>query len=152
MKIQQYPIKDSEASQPSTKIDCIQTATGGLSGTTEEYVLDWELASHTDYFYGTVQGRCRFIHGATGKDGVIRPEFELQTATQSAEIKQFLRGEIELDWTKSPGFLVETQDGISEDRTPGLWVHTFVRNEKSGWTAEQVSTAPYEMIFSIPML
>jgi hypothetical protein len=147
LQILQYPIKDSEASQPSTKIDFIQTATGGLAGTTEERVLDWEIGHHTDYFYGTVTGQSQFIQGSIGKDGSIRPKFELQTATQSAEIKQFLRGEIDLDWTKSQGFLVEEQDGTSEIQTPGLWVHTFERNEKLGWTAEQVRIAPYDFIF-----
>lgn len=71
----------------------------------------------------------------------MRPEFELQTDTTSAEIKQFLRGEIELDWSKSPGFLVEAQDEPVEGETRGCWVHTFERNEKLGWTAEQVSTS-----------
>ena len=152
LKILQYPVKDSKASQLSTKIDCIQTATGGLAGTTEERVLDWEIGDHTDYFFGTVTGRSHFIHGAIAKDGSIRPEFELQTVTQSAEIKQFLRGEIELDWTKSPGFLVEEQDEISENQTRGLWVHTFERNDKSGWTAEQVSIALHDLVSNVPDL
>lgn len=132
-------MKESQSSQPSTKIDFIQTASGGLSGTKEERILDWSKHDHTDYFFGSVNGRCRYVQGAAAKDGSIRPEFNLQTDTESAEIKQFLKGEIELDWTKSAGFLVEEQDALSEDGIPGLWVHTFERNEKSGWTAEQVS-------------
>jgi hypothetical protein len=151
LQIQQYQIKDSKACQPSTKIDFIQTATGGFAGTTEERVLNWEIVHHTDYIYGTVAGQSHFIHGSTGKDGSIRPDFELQTATESAEIKQFLRGEIELDWTKSSGFLVEEQDGLSGSQTPGLWVHTFERNEKLGWTAEQVRNAA-QLLYSIPGL
>jgi len=141
LQVLQYPIKDSKVDQPSTKIDFIQTATGGLAGTKEERVLDWGKRDHTDYFFGSVQGQSHFVHGATAKDGSIRPEFELQTAAANAEIKQFLRGELETDWTNSAGFLVEEQDGYSENETTGLWVHTFERNEKLGWTAEQVSIA-----------
>ncbi|CAG8935054.1 unnamed protein product [Penicillium salamii] len=138
IKILQYPIKEKESSEPSTKIDFIQTASAGLAGSKEERILDWAKYDHTDYFFGTVKGQSQFIYGAPAKDGTMRPEFELQTDTTSAEIKQFLRGEIELDWSKSPGFLVEAQDEPVEGEMRGCWVHTFERNEKLGWTAEQI--------------
>lgn len=139
IQILQYPIKDAKSSQSVTKIDFIQSTTAGFAGTKEERILDWRLEDHSDYVYGTVQTRSRFAYGTRDADGTIRPKFDLQTKTSSAEIEQFLRGEIEEDWTKAAGFLVEERDGTPGLETPGVWVHTFARNDKAGWTAEQVS-------------
>jgi hypothetical protein len=97
--------------------------------------LDWKILHHEDYFFGQVQGQSEFVHGVTDADGSIRPEFEIQTDNATSEIKLFLRGEIETDGSKSAGFIVE----VCSSPGPGLWVHTFERNVKAGWTAEQVS-------------
>lgn len=137
IQISQYPTP-TQASQPVTKIDFSQTATAGLVGTKEERVLDWKLSDHEDYFFGFVQGRCEFVYGVTDEDGVIRPDFELQTTQSNTQLKQYLRGEVERDGSMSAGFLVEEQSQMPE-KGPGLWVHTFEQNVKSGWTAEQVS-------------
>ncbi|CAI7634691.1 unnamed protein product [Penicillium glandicola] len=115
----------------------MQTATAGLAATKEERLLDWKISDHEDYFFGSVRGQSHFIHGAVDESGIIRPEFDFQTAGANAEIKRFLRGEIEADGRKSAGFLVEDWSGMAEER-PGLWVHTFEQNDKSGWTAEQI--------------
>ncbi|KAJ5346572.1 hypothetical protein N7541_009054 [Penicillium brevicompactum] len=138
LQVLQYPIKDGQSSEPSIKIDFIQTATGGLSGTKEERLLDWKEYDHTDYFFGAVRASSQFVSGAPVKDGSIRPEFDLKTNTTSAEIKQFLTGEINEDWTKSAGFLVESKDDETGDKILGCWVHTFERSEKLEWTAEQI--------------
>ena len=137
IQISQYQTPASETSQPSTIIDFTQTATAGLAATKEERVLDWKILDHEDYFFGEVKGQSEFVHGVIDADGIIRPEFELQTANANEKIKKYLRGEIAEDGSKSAGFIVEEWSGMSEE--PGLWVHTFERNVKSGWTAEQVS-------------
>lgn len=99
--------------------------------------MDWKTSDHEDYFFGKVQAQSEFVHGIIDADGIVRPGFELQTDNANAEITKYLRGEIEADGRKSEGFIVEDWSGMSEG--PGLWVHTFERNVKSGWTAEQVS-------------
>ncbi|KAJ9492899.1 hypothetical protein VN97_g375 [Penicillium thymicola] len=136
IQITQYQTQTSETSQPSTNIDFNQTATAGLAATKEERVLDWKISDHEDYFFGKVQGQSEFVHGVIDADGIVRPGFELQTDNANAEIKKYLRGEIEADGKKSEGFIVEDWSGMSEG--PGLWVHTFEMNVKSGWTAEQI--------------
>ncbi|CDM35259.1 hypothetical protein DTO013E5_6693 [Penicillium roqueforti] len=137
IQISQYQTPASETSQPSTSIDFTQTATAGLAATKEERVLDWKVLDHEDYFFGEVKAQSEFVHGVIDAGGIIRPEFELQTAMSNDQIKQYLRGEIQEDGSKSTGFLVEDWSGMSEEG-PGLWVHTFERNVKSGWTAEQI--------------
>ncbi|EKV16395.1 hypothetical protein PDIG_07950 [Penicillium digitatum PHI26] len=128
----------SETSSLSTHIDFTQTASAGLAATKEDRVLDWKMSDHEDYFFGKVQGQSEFVRGVTDADGIVRPGFELQMANANAEIKKYLRGEIEADGRKSAGFIVEDWNRRSEE-DPGLWVHTFERNVKSGWTAEQAS-------------
>lgn len=138
LHISQYQIPASETTEPSTHIDFNQTASAGLAPTEEKRVLDWEIRGHQDYFFGEVKAQCEFVHGAIDVNGTVRPEFEFQTANSNAHIKKFMRGEIEVDGSKSVGFIVEDLCGMV-DEGPGLWVHTFERNVKSGWTAEQVS-------------
>ncbi|KAJ5513306.1 hypothetical protein N7463_002858 [Penicillium fimorum] len=133
IQITQYQTP-SETTQPSTNIDFLQTATAGLAATREERVLDWKISDHEDYFFGGVQARSEFVHGVTDAEGIVRPGFELQTTNGNAEIEKYLRGEIEADGRKSGGFIVKD----CSKNEGGVWVHTFERNVKSGWTAEQI--------------
>lgn len=110
--------------------------------------MDWKISDHEDYFFGKVQAQSEFVHGVADTDGIVRPGFEIQTDNADAQIKRYLRGEIEADGRKSPGFIVEDWSGMLEEG-PGLWVHTFERNVKSGWTAEQVSIAIYCSLFIV---
>ncbi|KAJ5850036.1 hypothetical protein N7455_009892 [Penicillium solitum] len=137
IQITQYQTQISETSQPSTNIDFNQTATAGLAATKEERVLDWKMSDHEDYFFGKVQAQSEFVHGVIDAHGIVRPGFELRTDNANAEMKKYLRGETEAEGRKSEGFIVEDWSGMSEEG-PGLWVHTFERNVKSGWTAEQI--------------
>lgn len=105
-------------------------------------MLDWKISDHEDYFFGKVQAQSEFVHGVIDADGIIRPEFELQTGNANVKITRYMRGEIEADGSKSAGFIVEDRTRMSE-MGPGLWVHTFERNVKSGWTAEQVGISIY---------
>ncbi|CAP80491.1 hypothetical protein E8E15_010622 [Penicillium rubens] len=136
LHISQYQTPASESTEPSTHIDFNQTA-AGLAPTEEKRILDWEIRDHQDYFFGEVKAQCEFVHGAVDADGIVRPEFEFQTPNVNAQIKKFMRGEIEVDGSKSAGFIVEDWSGMA-DEGPGLWVHTCERNDKSGWTAEQI--------------
>lgn len=86
------------------------------------------------------------MHGVIDSDGIVRPGFELRTENANAELKKYLRGEIEVDGRKSEGFIVEDWSGMAEEG-PGLWVHTFERNVQSGWTAEQVSISICGLLF-----
>ncbi|KAI9850731.1 MAG: hypothetical protein M1830_006964 [Pleopsidium flavum] len=45
----------------STHIDIAQTATGGISGTTERRTLDWEVRGHKDGIFGEVRGKSRWV-------------------------------------------------------------------------------------------
>ncbi|KAJ6188585.1 hypothetical protein N7519_003493 [Penicillium mononematosum] len=137
LHISQYQTPASETTEPSTHIDFNQTASAGLAPTEEKRILDWEIRDHQDYFFGEVKAQCELVHGAVDADGIVRPEFEFQTPNVNAQIKKFMRGEIEVDGGKSGGFIVEDWSGMVEEG-PGLWVHTFERNDKSGWTAEQI--------------
>ncbi|KAJ5417944.1 uncharacterized protein N7487_001494 [Penicillium crustosum] len=137
IQITQYQTQTSETSQLSTNIDFNQTATAGLAATKEERVLDWKISDHEDHFFGKVLAQSKFVHGVIDADEIVRPGFELLTDNANAEIRRYLRGEVEADGRKSEGFIVEDWGGMSEEG-PGLWVHTFERNVKAGWTAEQI--------------
>jgi hypothetical protein len=118
-------------------IDIAQTATGGLARIIEKRTLDWEWQHHSDYVFGSLKHRSQLIGGSPDRNGIMRPLFELQTESKAKKISDFLRAEILPDGTISEGFLVNTP--IGEDSTQkGSWVHTFAKNEGSGWTAEQV--------------
>ncbi|PYH81831.1 hypothetical protein BO82DRAFT_374491 [Aspergillus uvarum CBS 121591] len=139
LKISGFLAPSPLGEKPLPNFDFIQTATGGLVGTTEKRTLNWEVQAHADYIFGSVQHQSHFIRGTTDARGYIRPEFEMQTSVNSAEIKQFLRGEIMLDGSESPGFLLASPNsrGDGKDRMD-IWIHTFERNLQSGWTAEQI--------------
>ncbi|KXG48120.1 uncharacterized protein PGRI_019900 [Penicillium griseofulvum] len=132
IQITQYPTPSTTSL--STNIDFLQTSTASLAPTKEERILDWKILHHEDYFFGQIQGQSEFVRGVTDADGSIRPEFKIQTENATSKIKLFLRGEIEADGSKFAGFIVEdcSNPGL------GLWVHTFERNVKAEWTAEQI--------------
>jgi hypothetical protein len=44
-----------------THIDISQTATGGLKGTTEVRVLNWQERTHSDHLFGDLKGKSRWI-------------------------------------------------------------------------------------------
>ncbi|KAH8732810.1 hypothetical protein GQ44DRAFT_601922 [Phaeosphaeriaceae sp. PMI808] len=99
--------------QPATQIDIDQTASGGVKGTSEHRTLDWQYRGHSDWLFGTVQGRTRYttleviLEEAKGK------------GTKEEDAKFLVEG-----WLK------ETEEGEVVD--------SFVENEASKWTANQV--------------
>lgn len=114
-------------------LDAQQVITGGIQGTKEERKLDWEEREHVDHIFGSLKGRSRFI-AAKSEDGAVRPVVEIQTKVGSpeddAKVQKFLIGETLIDGSKSEGFLAEEGEGA--------FLQSFVTNESSGWTAEQV--------------
>jgi hypothetical protein len=122
-------------------IDVDQVITGGITGSKEARQLDWQERDHTDNIFGTLHGRSRFIRGAKGDDGKVRPAVEVQTKVGESEadekVQRFLRGEILVDGSAAEGFLVD-EEGAEFGEGEGLYVQSWVVNEESGWTAEQV--------------
>ena len=55
------------------KIKMAQSVTAGkIPGTTEDYTLDWEWRSNEDSFFGTVEGRSRWVSVMDGRQsGVV---------------------------------------------------------------------------------
>lgn len=102
-----------EDGQPTTKIVIDQAANGGVKGTTESRTLDWQYRGHSDWLFGTVQGRSRYVtlaqilEESKGKDGI---EEDAKFATE--------------------GWLGETEEGEA--------VESYVDNEANKWTGWQV--------------
>ncbi|KAA8649898.1 hypothetical protein EYZ11_001153 [Aspergillus tanneri] len=134
LHVHQYP--DAEDSKVR-HLDIDQIVTGGIKGTSERRITDWTKREHEDHIFGKVVGQSRFLRGIAGADGKVRPNVDFQTETTDEKVKKFLRGEILVDGSETEGFLVEEQ-GEEYGEGQGLWLQNFVRNEESGWTAEQI--------------
>lgn len=135
------PNNDDPAHAPVIKIDIDQTATGGIKS--QEYrTTDWRARDHTDRVFGPLLSQSRLIRGSKGEDGKVRPALELQTTPQDEKIVKFLKSEIKSDGSEeAEGFLVDDaqdKDGMVYGEGEGLWLHSWVRNQENGWTAEQV--------------
>lgn len=102
-----------EDGQPTTQITIDQTVTGGLKGSTEKRILDWHYRGHTDWLFGTLQGRSRYstlvkiVEESKGK-GVVEED-----------AKYIVEG-----WLK------ETEEGEV--------VESYVDNEGNKWTGWQI--------------
>jgi hypothetical protein len=107
-----------------------QTLTGGIPGSTEERYMDWVERERSNHIYGDVQSRSRLIKGVRDSEGAVRPDVEIQSKPGNdaieEEVKKFLSAGV-------PHLGSAENDDLSD-----LYIHDFGRNEKSGWTAEQV--------------
>ncbi|KAJ5732511.1 hypothetical protein N7493_003992 [Penicillium malachiteum] len=121
-------------------IDVDQVITGGIKGTSERRVLDFTEREHTDDIFGTVRGLSKMVRGAKNENGKLAPAVELQSKVGVPELdeklQKFLRGEILVDGSESEGFLLD-DEGDEFGEGEGLFVYSWVVNEKSQWTAEQ---------------
>jgi len=128
--IHEYP--DSEKPE-IYHVDGQQVITGGIQGTKECRTLDWQEREHVDHIFGTLHGRSRHFSGVKGEDGTVRPALEIQTSVgkpeADAKVFKFLTGETLVDGSKSEGFAVDEE---------AVFMQSFVKNQDSGWTAEQV--------------
>lgn len=93
------------------KIDIDQLITGGLKGNSEERTLDWTYREHTDWLFGTIQGRTRYNKLAAVLD-------EGKGVTE--EDAKYL----------ADGWLKEMEEGEV--------IESYVENEGNKWTAWQV--------------
>jgi hypothetical protein len=102
-----------ENGQPTTQIDIDQFATGGLKGTSEQRILDWQFRGHTDHLFGTLQGRTRY------------------TTLKAVVEESKGQGHVEEDAKYlTEGWLKETEDGEI--------VESFVDNDGAKWTGWQI--------------
>ncbi|TVY14540.1 hypothetical protein LARI1_G006890 [Lachnellula arida] len=95
----------------TTHIDISQTVTGGIQGTTENRVLNWQEREHEDHIFGHLKGRSRWLSSSDYDSEITDP---------------FLKAE----WL----------DVDSEKGGPSGEIHieSSVVNEEKGWTAQQV--------------
>ncbi|KAF2468073.1 uncharacterized protein BDR25DRAFT_232582 [Lindgomyces ingoldianus] len=106
------PPEDNPTGAPITHIEIQQTASGGLKGTSEKRILDWQFRPHSDYLFGDLRGRSRW--NTLTK---LKEEYAGKALEQDAE------------------FLCE---GWLEETVNGEVVDSFVENEGKGWTAWQI--------------
>lgn len=128
---------------PVYHIDSDQVITGGISGTSERRVFDWQQREHSDDIFGNVRGRSNMVRGAKNEEGKVLPSLHIESFAgepeKDAKIKKFLRGEILLDGSACDGFLIE-EEGAEYGEGEGLFAHSWVQNDEAQWTAEQVFT------------
>ena len=74
------PLPPSEATEPVLHIVVDQTGTAGLKGSTEKRCVDWVYREHSDWLFGRVRGRTKWIAAADiddadlGRDWLEGPE------------------------------------------------------------------------------
>jgi hypothetical protein len=102
-----------EDGQPTIAITIDQIVTGGLKGSVESRTLDWHYRGHSDWLFGTLQGRSRYSTLAK-----ILEESKGKGATE--EDAKYI----------TDGWLKETEEGEV--------VESFVDNDGNKWTAWQI--------------
>jgi hypothetical protein len=102
-----------EDGQPTTAITIDQMITGGFKGSVENRTLDWHFRGHTDWLFGTVEGRSRYSTIAK-----VVEESKGQGITE--EDAKFL----------AEGWLKETEEGEV--------VEAFADNDGNQWIALQI--------------
>ncbi|KAL4755625.1 uncharacterized protein BDW70DRAFT_168643 [Aspergillus foveolatus] len=112
--------------EPTVHLTMRQTLTGGIGASTEERITDWVERERSNHIYGDVLSRSRLIAGVR-EDGSVRPDLDLQSKPSNdatkEEVQKFLRGAV---------------GPTDTDDLTDLFIQDFGRNEKSGWTAEQI--------------
>ncbi|KAF2187715.1 hypothetical protein K469DRAFT_628626 [Zopfia rhizophila CBS 207.26] len=114
LKMYEAPPESDPSGAPTTHIDIDQRGTGGLKGTTEKRNLDYQWRPHSDYLFGDVRGKTRWV--------------KLEDIVKEKEGG-------EQDLLEDAKFLVE---GWDEETRNGELVDSFVENEDRGWTAWQI--------------
>lgn len=127
LQVKQYqgaPTAPSTSAEPVTRIDIQQIATAGVKGTTENRCLDYVFREHSDWLFGHVQGRSRWI-GAE----------ELAALVASAD------GEARRErWVEDDFVARDWLEGDEEKGGPNGETHVLnhVQSLDAGWTALQV--------------
>lgn len=102
-----------EDGQPTTQVIIDQSITGGLKGTTEDRILDWHFRGHTDWLFGTLEGRSRY--------------------TTLANILEENKGKGDVE--EDAKFLAE---GWLKETEEGEVLESFVDNDGNKWTGWQL--------------
>lgn len=102
-----------ENGESVTQIALEQTATGGLKGSTETRVTDWYPRGHSDWLFGTVEGKSRY--------------------NTLAKIQEENKGQGVLE--EDAKYLAE---GWLQESAEGDIFESFVDNAGNKWTAWQV--------------
>jgi hypothetical protein len=92
-------------------IDIDQVIVGGIKGTSEARVLDWQWRDHVDHIFGEVRGRSRFLTVADIE------KWEDVDAEDKAHLSQ--------GWEKA------IVDGAK-------LMESYVESESAGWVAQQI--------------
>lgn len=111
-------------------LDVHPSAAKGKAQKVESRIMDWSEQDQDDNIFGHSKAQTRLV-SAMQEDGKNVPAVDVQTKVHDANVVKFLKGLTSDDGKPSEGFLA--QDGAN-------WVHFYLRNEKNGWTAEQVSS------------
>lgn len=123
LDISQYegPANPPYDSEPGSyvHIDVQQIATAGLKGNKECRCLDWRFREVSDWMFGRVRGRSKFIRVRGSKENGEGEEEDLAGAR--GEDAEFLRS----NW------LVEDDEGPQQ-------LISYVESLDAGWTATQV--------------
>jgi hypothetical protein len=77
------PSPPSDAAAPVMHIDIQQVVTGGVKGTTENRCLDDMFREHSDWLFGSVKGRTRWVSPADVDDAFLREGFLEDEAEKS---------------------------------------------------------------------
>ncbi|KAI1106676.1 hypothetical protein F4804DRAFT_300153 [Jackrogersella minutella] len=106
-----------------TRVDIEQVATAGISGTTENRCLDFVFREHSDWLFGRVQGRSRWI-GAAELKALVSPGGEA----------------LEKKWASSDFVARDWLEDDAEKAGPDGETHILnhVESLDNGWTALQV--------------
>ncbi|KAI5285683.1 hypothetical protein KEM54_000381 [Ascosphaera aggregata] len=106
-----------------------QTITGGIKGTSEVRYLNWQERSHEDAIFGKVVGRSKFLD-ANGNTPVLDIQTSVADAKEKEAIEKFLKGEVLADG--------KTASSFATDEQKDAFLHSWVKSQENGWTAEQV--------------
>ncbi|KAL4739917.1 hypothetical protein BDV11DRAFT_107108 [Aspergillus similis] len=112
---------------PTVHLTMRQTLTGGIGASTEERITDWVERERSNHIYGDVLSRSRLVAGVREQNGSVRPDLDLQSNPSSDTIKEDVQK-----------FLRAAVGQTDTDDLTDMFIHDFGRNEKSGWTADQV--------------
>ncbi|KAI9828690.1 MAG: hypothetical protein M1832_001793 [Thelocarpon impressellum] len=111
------------ADGPAT-INIAQVATGGISGTTENRVLDWTPREHSDHIFGRLEGRSRFLPLAEVADDFLRHGWE-EAIAETGTVQSLVKA-VDSDWSAEQIWGFEQLDG-----TRYYVRHVVVTNDKA---------------------
>ncbi|KAI1465683.1 uncharacterized protein F4812DRAFT_437105 [Daldinia caldariorum] len=118
------PTPPNASAEPVTRVDIQQIATAGLRGTAENRCLDYVFREHSDWLFGKVRGRSRWV-GAGELAALVEAEdgeFRKTGVVEDAFVAR--------DWLEG-----EEEKGGPEGETHIL---NHVESLDAGWTALQV--------------